>query len=142
MLDDLAHPEIHGIQAIAIERTGLNDVQELDDVSTTERPPERSLVDGARDVERKRRSAKALALHGGEFVAGIWQAPERSAEQYVDLRYVIDRQPLHIRLPSRLAVAKLLRPLSEADAERIGNPARTAPGPEDVILRVTFDHAA
>src|SRR5262249_11248542 len=100
MLDDLAHAEIHGIQAIAIERTGLNDVQKLDDVSTTERAPQRRLVDGAGDVERKRCSAKALALHRGEFVAGIGRAPERSAEKSVDLGYAVARQSLHIRLPS------------------------------------------
>src|SRR5262245_168791 len=90
MLEDLAQPKIHGIQAIAIERTGLNDVQELDDVSAAERPPERRRVETTGDVERKRRSAKTLALHRGEFVAGIRQAPERPAELYVDLRHVVD----------------------------------------------------
>src|SRR5262245_4624747 len=111
MLEDLAHPKIHGIQAIAIERTGLNDVQEFDDVSAAERPPESRRVEDAGDVERKHRSTQALALHRGEFVASIRQAPERPAEQYVDLRHVVDRQSLHVRLPSRLAVAERLRPL-------------------------------
>jgi hypothetical protein len=48
---DLAEPKIHGIQPIAIERTGLNDVQELDGVSASERPPEIRCVDDAGDVE-------------------------------------------------------------------------------------------
>src|SRR5262249_42587118 len=130
MLEDLAQPKIHGIQAIAIERTGLNDVQELESVCAAERPPERCLV-----VERKHLSAKALALHRGEVVAGIRQTAERPAELYVDLRYAIDRQPLHVRLPSRLAVAERLRPLPDAAEERV--PVRASPGTEDVGLRVT-----
>src|SRR5206468_3370837 len=109
MLEDLAQTKIHGIQAIAIECTGLNDIQELDDVSAAERPPERRRVDDAGDVERKHRSAKALALYRGEFVAGIRQAAECPAEQYVDLRYAVARQSLHVRIPSGLAVAERLR---------------------------------
>src|SRR5215475_10523023 len=136
-LEDFAHPKIQGIQAIAIEHTGVNDVQELDRVSAAERPPERRLA-----ADREHRSAKALALHRGEFVAGKRQAAERPAELYVELRYVVDRQSLHVRLPSRLAVAERLRPLPGTSEERVEEPVRAAPGTEDVELRVIMDNAA
>ena len=35
-LEDLAQPKVHGIQAVAIKRTGLNDVQELHDAQRRE----------------------------------------------------------------------------------------------------------
>src|SRR5262249_41112928 len=82
-----------------------------------------------------------LALHRGEFIACIRQAAERPAEQYVDLRYAVARQSLHVRLPSRLAVAERLRPLPEAAEERVEKRARTAPGTEDVVLRGIPDAA-
>src|SRR5262249_10545358 len=80
-LENLAQPKIHGIQTVAVERTELNDVQELDGVSTAERPSERRRVDDAGDVESESLSAKALGLHRGEFVAGIGQAAERTAQE-------------------------------------------------------------
>src|SRR5206468_7727574 len=57
---DLAQPKIDRMQAIAVQRTGLDDLQELDDISTAERPPERRLVDDAGNIERKHLSAEAL----------------------------------------------------------------------------------
>src|SRR5439155_8321304 len=139
---DLAQPKIDRIQAIAVQRTGLDDLQELDDISTAERPPERRLVDDAGNIERKHLSAEALALHRGEFVPGVRQAAERPADQYVDLRHGVRRQPLQIRLPSRLAMAEGLRPLPDSTEERVKERARAAPGTEDVELRVLRDHAA
>src|SRR5215475_11054485 len=141
-LEDFAQPKIHGIQAIAIEHTGVDDVQKLDSVSAAEWPPERRRVGAAWDVECKRCSAKALALHRGEFVAGIRQAAERPAELYVELRYVVDRQSLHVRLESRVAMAECLRPLPGTSEERVEEPVRAAPGTEDVELRVIMDDAA
>lgn len=39
-------------------------------------------------------------------------------------------------------MAELLRPLAEAAEECVEEPARAAPGTEDVVLRVTLDYAA
>src|SRR5206468_9817702 len=87
-------------------------------------------------------STEALALHGGEFVSWIRQAAERPADQHVDLWHVVCRQPLHIRLPSRLAMTGGLRPLPDAAEERVKEPVVAAPGTEDVEVRVIRDHAA
>src|SRR5262249_51156532 len=114
MLEDLAQAKIHGIQPIAIERTRLNDVQELESVSAAEGPSERRL-----GVERKHLAPKTLALHRREVVAGIRQAAEGPAELYADLRQVVNRQSLDVRLPRRLAVAEGLRPLPGATEERV-----------------------
>ena len=92
--------------------------------------------------QRQHLTAEALALHGREFVSGIRQALERSADQHVDLRHGVRRQPLDVRLPSRLAMAELLRPLPDAAEERVEEPARAAPGTEDVVLGILRDHAA
>ena len=81
MLEDLAQAKIHGIQPIAIERTRLNDVQELESVSAAEGPSERRL-----GVERKHLAAKTLALHRWEVVAGKRQAAECPADLHTDLR--------------------------------------------------------
>ena len=79
----------------------------------------------------------------GKFVPGIRQAAERPADQHVDLRHGVRRQPFQVRLPSRLAMAEGLRPLPEAaDERRSRNGQRAAPGSEDVDLRVLRGHAA
>ena len=141
--EDLAKPEIDGIDAIAVQRARLDDVQEFDGNAAGKRPPEVRAVD-ARDSkeQRGRLCADALALHGGEFVPGIRQAAERAADQHIDFGHGVRRQPLQVRLPSRLAIAGRLRPLPDAAEERVEEPVRAAPGTEDVGLRVILDHAA
>src|SRR5262245_29159849 len=94
---NLAEAQIHGVQTIAVYRAGLDDLQELYGLSRTERPVQRGRVDDAGDVERECLCPEALALHGGELVAGILQAAERPADQHVDLRYCVAGEPLEVR---------------------------------------------
>src|SRR6185436_10528556 len=85
---------------------------------------------------------EALGGDGREFVAGNRQAAERPADQHVDPRQVVRRQPLHARLPSRLAMAEGQRPLPDTSPEELGDEReRAAPGTEDVGLRVLRGHA-
>src|SRR5207245_5872142 len=72
---DLAQPKIDRIQAIAVLRAGLDDVQEFDGNATGQRPPEICAV-YPRDSEEQRRqlAADTLALHESEFIPGILQA--------------------------------------------------------------------
>src|SRR5206468_3534506 len=86
VLDALAEPQIHGIQAIAVELPGFDEVEELDALAAAEGPvqfqvriQERGAEDGneEREVERQHLSLQGLALDGRELVPGIRKAAER-----------------------------------------------------------------
>ena len=67
---------------------------------------------------------------------------ERPADEHVDLRHGVRRQPLDVRLPSRLTMTIGHRPLPEAGLEGIKERQRAAPRSENVNFRMRFGHAA
>src|SRR5687767_4230902 len=136
--DVLSYPDIRLVQAIVVHQTGMDDVQELDRRAAGERPTEVEV----HAIDRQQLAAHALAGHAREVVAGIRNALPRRAEQDVYLRHAVRRQTLEVRLPSRLAMTELLRPLPQRRVELLEEVERAAPSGEDVHLRMCRDDAA
>ena len=97
----------------------------------------------SRDRHCEHLSAEALAGDAREIVPRIGNAVPGAAEQDVDLRNVVRRQPFDVRLPSRLAMAERRRPLADRAVELLEEVERAAPQrPEMYISGMLRHHAA